>query len=276
MKDAPQRPGMGYFDRDCATVEVDVSDPSLRLPQRPSVQPAGRSVPPPVPSRNPAHDPAAVAQAQALAQMSHMQQLQMQQQMQLQQLQQMQLAQHNQTAAAYAVTARSVVDAPAQAQTDSDNRLKFLLFGLAIGAVVVLVLSGNGLSNLRARLAYALMPDAPSTAPVQTMPLAPVAAAPVAPPPTAIPVVTLPPQPVAAQPVAPRPVPEVDVTRLPKSSRGSRVARKATNDEAPTEIAPPPSLPVMQPQVEEPPVPGADVGIDMKAFQQLGKAFKTD
>jgi hypothetical protein len=202
-----------------------------------------------------------------------------QQQAQLAQLAQMQIAASQIAAATPAqarttkVSARDAVDDTAEAAPH--DRVKFLLFGLALGALVVILISGNTWSNLRTRLAYALMPT-PAAAP------APVAA----PMPidtsssTKIPeyeVGRLPP----AAPAAPPVVAAAPAAPAPVAAPKEKVAAAPKKQPMPTQIhvpAPPPAAeePATANDPAPPVPPGLDTALNMKAFGELGKAFKTE
>jgi hypothetical protein len=214
------------------------------------------------------------------AQLAAMQQAQMQQ---MQQLQMQMVSSHvSATQPAQARTSALAAIADGEDSMSSDGRVKFLLFGLALGALVVVLLSGNTWSNLRTRIAYAMMPT-PVVAPAA--PLAPAAAPPAAPVDsslaTKIPeyeVGRLPPAPPVAAPVAPAAPPAA--AAAPRAAAPVTVAAAPKKQPMPQKI----HLPV-QPAAEEEPstvndpgppaLPGLDSALNMKAFGELGKAFKT-
>jgi hypothetical protein len=198
-----------------------------------------------------------------------------QQQVQLAQLAQMQIAAQQiaatQPAQRAPTSARAAVDDTEE--SGREGRVKFLLFGLALGALVVILISGNTWSNLRTRLAYAMMPTPAAVAPVAApMPVdtsssTKIPQYEVGRLPPAAPVVVA--APVAAPaPVAPAPA-KVAVAAAPKKQP------------MPQQIyMPPPQAPAAEPETVNdpaPPVPpGLDTALNMKAFGELGKAFKTE
>jgi hypothetical protein len=197
-----------------------------------------------------------------------------------QQAQLAQLAQLAQMQRAASTIARAAVDerkvderkeAETETETAPDGRVKFLLFGLALGALVVILLSGNTWSNLRTRLAFAMLPTPalsgglPRTAPAA--PMAPMGTSSM----TKIPeyeVGRLPPiaAPIAA--VAAPAAPRVTVAAAPKKQpMPQQIHLPMQPAAAPETVANEPAPPVP---------PGLDTALNMKAFGELGKAFKTE
>jgi hypothetical protein len=214
---------------------------------------------------------------EAYAAYVHAVQIANQQQAQLAQLAQMQMAAQH-IAATQPAQARPATSARAAVEDTEDNsregRVKFLLFGLALGALVVILISGNTWSNLRTRLAYALMPTPAATVapvaapmPVDTSSSTKIPQYEVGRLPPAAPA----PPPVVAAAPAPAPVaapPKVVVAAAPKKQP------------MPTQIhvpAPPAAEEPATANDPAPPVPpGLDTALNMKAFGELGKAFKAE